>query len=47
MAKGFCVTRDGPKICWVTRDCTQIISVMRTGHHNMRRDLLFLQARDA
>ena len=23
MAKGFCVTRNGP-FCWVTRDCTQI-----------------------
>ena len=25
VAKGFCGTRDGPKICRVTRDWTQII----------------------
>ena len=27
--KGFCVTRDGPKICTVTHDWTQIIGVTR------------------
>ena len=35
------MTRDGPKICRVTRDWTQIICVTRTGHYNMMRDLLF------
>ena len=45
--KGFCVTRDGPKISSVTRDGVKISRVMRDW--TSQRDAWFsiLQARDA
>ena len=44
---GFCVTRDGPKICRMTRDWTQIICVTRD--RTSQRDVWFaiLQVSDA
>ena len=47
VAKSFCVTRDGPKICRVTHNWTQIVPVTRD--QTSQRDAWFaiLQACDA